>query len=421
VSFVIDSSGSMRGIPIDTCKALVEKTLRQMRSYDRFNIIRFAGSSGSLSEAPIDVTPENVELGVAYLHNLEGKGGTEMLTGIDRWLSQPRDARYLRIVVFLTDGYVGNEDAIHAVIKDKGQDARWFSFGIGNSVNRLLVEGIAELGNGAVEVVLPKEEGAALAAADRLYRRFDSPTLVDVTVDAGGLPIADVYPKRLPDLFAGEPIKITGRYTGAASGEIVFRGRVGDREVAMPVRVELPAEEPGNVALASVWARTRIKDLTQQALGADAEVVTGLEKQIEDLAVEFRLVSKRTSFVAVDESRIVGDGKPLRVLQPVEIPEGVSYGGAVGPEPGTRGVKVASWGVTFVEAADGGLVVAIVDQGSAAFRAKLAPGDVVTSVGGHVVRGVGHLEALFLQTNAATLEVGIKDDDAVKSATLPRP
>ncbi len=421
VTFVIDSSGSMNGVPIETCKALAEKTLRKLRPYDRFNIIRFAGSSGSLAETPIDVTPENIEKGVAYLQNLKGRGGTEMLAGIEHWLAQPRDARYLRIVVFLTDGYIGNEEAIHAIIRDKGQDARWFAFGIGSSVNRFLVEGIAEMGNGAAVVVLPREPEAALKAADRLLRRFDSPMLVDVTVDANGLPLADLYPKRMPDLFAGEPIKVTGRFTGPARGELIFRGRVGDREVAIPVAVDLPDVEEGNVALASVWARTRIKDFSRRMAGTEGEARRGLEQQIESLAVEFRLVSSETSFVAVDESRIVGDGHPLRILQPVEIPEGVTFETAVGPVPGTMGLRVAAWGVTFVETQGGALVVAVTDESGAAAAAGLPVGAVVTSVGGHAVRSAGHLEALLLQAAAGPLDVVFKGrDQATGSATLTR-
>jgi Ca-activated chloride channel family protein len=422
VTFVIDSSGSMNGVPINTCKRLVTKALKQMRPYDRFNIIRFAGSSGSLAETPIDVTPENVEKGLAYLQNLKGSGGTEMLAGVRHWINQPRDPRYLRVVVFLTDGFVGNEEGIHATIRDEGQDARWFAFGIGSSVNRFLVEGIADHGNGAVEVVYPREPQSAEEAADRLFRRFDSPMLVDVTVDANGLPLADVYPKRMPDLFSGEPIKVTGRFTGPATGEILFRGRIGDREVAIPVAVDLPAVEEKNVALASVWARTRIKDLSQQMAGTQDGARAEYEKQIEGLALEFRLVSSQTSFVAVDESRIVGDGNPVRILQPVELPEDVSYETAVGPVPGSMGLRVSAWGVTFVETADGTLAVALVDEGGAAAQAGLRPGAIVTSVGGHVVRSAGHLEALFQQAAAGPLDVAYRQgEEEPATASLVRP
>ncbi len=422
ITFVIDSSGSMRGIPIETSKHLVTTALRRMRAYDRFNIIQFAGGTGSMADAPVEASPENVATGVAYLADLKGTGGTEMLAGVRAWLSQPRDPRYLRVVVFLTDGFVGNEEPIHALIRDEGQDARWFAFGIGSSVNRLLIEGIAELGHGAAEVVLPREQGAADAAAARLFRRFASPLLVDVTIDANGLPLTDVYPRRIPDLFAGEPIKVFGRFTGPARGELLFRGRIGSREVVIPVAVDLPENEPQHAGLASIWARTRIANLSRERLGAEGDARTGLSDRIRELALEFRLMSSETSLLAVDESRIVGDGSPLRVLMPVELPQDVSFEGAVGPRPGARAVRLESWGVTLAEAEDGTLYLLAVDEDGVAAKAGLRVGVYVTAVGGHAVRGVAHLETLLLQAASTQVDVAYRnEDETARATTLPAP
>ncbi len=422
VTFVLDTSGSMEGIPLDTSKALVRTALRDLRPYDRFNVIQFAGSTGSLSDAPIDATPENVQRGLSYVRNLAGGGGTEMLKGLQAWLDQPGDERYLRTVVFLTDGFIGDEERIFATIRDQGQDARWFSFGIGSSVNRYLVEGIAEHGRGACEVVIPKEPEAALQAAARLRERFDAPLLLNVTVDTNGLPIEDIYPKRVPDLFAGQPVRVIGRYTAPAEGELLFRGTVAGRSVSIPVRVVLPEEQTEHASLAAMWARTRVHEIESDLHGTEGDDRDAHLAQIEQLGVEFDLVTRRTAFIAVDDGRFVGDGFPIRVLQPSEIPDGVRYWGAVGAPPGTLGLHVAGWGLTLAESKDGELMVARVQRRGLAARAGLSRGFVVETVAGHRVHNAQHFRALVRQTTTDDVAIGYRNGagEAVRTTTLGR-
>jgi Ca-activated chloride channel family protein len=422
VTFVVDSSGSMNGIPIDTCKALVERSLKQMRPYDRFNIIQFAGSSGSLSEEPVAATPQNVALGIAYVNELQGSGGTQMLQGIRHWIAQPKDPRYLRTVVFLTDGLIGAEESILATIRDQGQDARWFAFGIGSSVNRYLIEDIGRLGNGASEVVLPDEKDAALAAADRLIERFDAPLLLNLELDTDGLPVEDVYPRRLPDLYAGQPVVVTGRYTGPASGQLWFRGTVAGREIAVPVDVDLPEQREDNASLGALWARTRIDEVEDALLGTqDAERDAHLA-EIETLGLEHSLVTRRTSFVAVDDSRVVGDGCPVRLLQPAELPRHVRYWGVVGAPPGVHGAEVRRWGLTVADAEHGELMVASVTRRSRAAHAGLHRGFVIETVGGRKVRNARHFRALVEQAAGRELTIGYRNGagEAVRETKLTR-
>ena len=202
---------------------------------------------------------------------------------------------------------------------------------------------------------------------------------------------------------------------------MLFRGRVGDREVAIPVTVELPAEEPGNEALASVWARTRIADLARAAVGRTGSERLQLDTAVRDLAVDFRLASAQTSFVAVDESRVFGDGRPLRVMVPVALAQGVSYEGTVGPRPGAHPVRLESWGATLVEARDGTLYVLALDHAGPAARSGLPEAAYLTAVGGHAIRGARHLEALLLQTPATSVDLRYLHRGAVGRATMPRP
>jgi len=420
VTFVLDTSGSMRGLPIELSKRVVRRTLRGLRPYDRFNIIRFSGDSGMLSPTPLENTPGHLKQGLDFLDGLHGSGGTEMLRGIRAYLKQPGNPRFVRIVCFLTDGCVGNEAAIHRTIRTQGQSARWYAFGIGSSVNRHLVEGIAEHGNGVAEVVLTRDPKAAEAAAETFLHRLDAPMLTDVTLLTSGLPVTDVYPRKIPDLTAGQPLRLTGRYSAPVEGTLVFRGRVSGRTVVLPFRVKLPEEEKSHAALAPVWARHRIRDLSRQMLTADSAGQENLRRRIVDTAVDHRLVSPYTAFVAVDETRVVGDGRPVRILQPVALPEGVDYEGAVGSRPGGKARRIAAWGVTLAELPDARLVVAGVDGGGPCARTGVKAGDVLAALDRHALFGARHLEALLLQAGGERLNAGFRPGNGDAAARLHR-
>jgi Ca-activated chloride channel family protein len=331
ITFLLDVSGSMQGIPLDISKDIVARSLDSLRPDDKFNIFYFASGNGQLWDEPRSRDADNLREARGFLDDLSGGGGTEMLAGIRRALRGEHDRRRLQMFAFFTDGYVGDEDDILRLVRDERGEARFFAFGIGSSVNRYLIDGIGQFGNGASHVVLPRDENHAARAAERLFDLIDSPVLVDVTIDWNGLPVEDAYPAKLRDLFAGQTIAVVARYTGAAQGTAYVKGRIGDRTVQVPVPIVLPEQEPANEALAPIWARWKIADLSDAMLSPGAG--EQLKRQITDLALEFRLVSQFTAFVAVDESRTVGDGRPLRVMQPVEMPEGVSYEGVFGEQP----------------------------------------------------------------------------------------
>jgi Ca-activated chloride channel family protein len=408
VTFIMDVSGSMSGLPLEMSKEVVRRTLTTLRPQDRFNIVYFASGSGSLAPGPVEHTEANVERGLAYLDALQGGGGTEMLSGLRTYLATEQDPRYLRLVCFLTDGFVGNEDAILTVIKERGQDSRWFALGIGSSVNRHLIDGIAERGRGVAQVVLSRDRAFAERAVTRFFSHIDSPVLVDLVIDTGDLPVTDLEPAQVHDLFAGQPLQLTGRYTGPATGTITVRGRAADRPVELQVMVDLPASAPEHAALPLVWARRRIARLQGEQVGSSDAT---LEEQITQLALEFHLASKYTSFVAVDESRVVGDGQPIRVLQPLELPEGVSYEGAVGADPVGVPLQVPAWGVVLVEQAGGDLLVSEVTAGGPAATQGVTAGDRLVTAARTQVRGLRHLESLLVQHPGVGVELGIRPGD----------
>lgn len=319
VTFLVDASGSMDGPPLATVRRFVRRALSRLRGCDRFNLIRFGDSVDSFADAPVDATRDAVARACDWIDACKAGGGTEMLPAVRRFSEMPTDSRWRRIVGFLTDGFVGNEDEILAAIRSARGGANWFAFGVGSSVNRAFVEGVAAVGHGSSDVVLPGENAAAETAADRCIERLDFPVLSDVRLEANGLPVTDFGIGVRHDLWAGEPICVVGRYTEACEGDLVFRGTVSGREVAIPFRVVLPAYAPERGELVAIWARERIAEWTDDLLTATGDDRALLTTKIENTALDARIVSATTSFVCVDEYSSAG-GEPVSMAVPCEQP-----------------------------------------------------------------------------------------------------
>src|SRR5215468_1358283 len=329
--FVLDTSGSMWGFPLEQAKRLIRRALDELYPGDTFNLITFSGDTHILFPEPVYPTAENIRKAKAVLASRTGGGGTEMMTAIRAALAPSDHQDHVRVVCFITDGYVGNDMEIVGEIQ-KHPNARVFSFGIGNSVNRFLLDKMAEAGRGAVEYVNLADK--AEEAADRFYERVRSPLLTDLYVDWGGLPVTDVYPTRLPDLFSGQPLIITGRYTQAASGKVRLKGTRAGGQFVRDIPVSFSTSTQPFDALAGFWARRRIDDLmSQDWLGMQqGSMKPALQEQITQLGLDYRLMTQFTSFIAVEDRIITKDGKPQRVEVPVERPEGVSHDGIFGEE-----------------------------------------------------------------------------------------
>lgn len=409
ITFILDVSGSMMGAPVTMAKDVITRTLDRLRPADRFNIVYFSGGNAQLWDHARAGTEANVAEAKRFLARLQAGGGTEMLAGVRRALAARHDPAALQMFVFLTDGFVGDDADILRVVKEERGDARFFAFGIGSSVNRYLIDGIGEYGGGTSYTVLPRDPDHSSAAVQRLFDAIDSPVLVDVRIDWNGLPVESVYPGTIHDLFAGQTINVIGRYSKGARGTAYVTGRIGARRVRYPVRVDLPAHERANPALAPTWARHRIHDLSAALLTADAGERSTIEQRITDVAMHFHLVSPYTAFVAVDESRIVGNGRPVRVMQPVELPEGVSYEGIFGGErPVGVPVRIGSWGIDVQGTAEGNVRIGKVVSGSAAARAGVTPGAAVTSVNRVAIHDVAQLERVLLQSTGGGLHVALE-------------
>jgi Ca-activated chloride channel family protein len=350
--FVVDTSGSMEGLPLDTAKQLMRHALGDMRPDDMFNVLRFDETASGLSSTMLPATSGNIEKGLAYVDAMNGMNGTNMLDGIHAALDLPREPGRMRMVLFLTDGYIGNEAEIFKLLERDISDARLFSMGVGSSVNRYLLDGMARVGRGTVTYV--GSDGSMASMIERFYERIETPVLTDIEIDWQGAQVAEVLPGRIPDLFAGQPLTVFGRYEGQPSGEIIVRGQLDGKQVELPVAFDI-ATADGAVGVSSIWARNKVDELLgYPMLTTPNEVGSDTEKAVVELALQYRIMTDFTSFVAVDEQRIVAPNGEIRtVVQPLPIPMGTTYGGLTGEEIG-ESYGVGGLGLTGTGRGGGG-------------------------------------------------------------------
>jgi len=322
--FVLDCSGSMSGRPLEQAKAAVEAALDRMLPGDTFQIIRFSDQASTLGTAPLPATEANLRRARQHLRSLHAGGGTMMRRGIEAALGFRADRHRTRYVTLLTDGYIGNDNEILALVAGAIDDHRIFSFGVGSSPNRFLMERVAKVGRGAVAYVGLEDDAGAVM--DLFFDRVSHPALAQVAIDWGDFPAADVYPERVPDLFVGRPIVLTGRIDGpipaGAHATIRVNGRLGGASASVPIEAA-PRAGGEHAALDAVWARMRIADLADHARTARRS--NAIEREITRTALAHNLVSEFTAFLAVDSiSRTTGE-HGVTVDVPVPVPDGVRY------------------------------------------------------------------------------------------------
>ncbi len=311
--FLLDCSGSMSGLPMEASKKFMREALHNLRPLDAFRIIRFSDTATEFSHAPLPATPANIARGLAYTDQLYGSGGTMMTEGIRQALAAPPLPGTVRNVVFLTDGYIGNEHSVLALVDALRGDARLVAFGVGSGVNRYLLSELGRVGHGFTRYFDPtRGDEDVQAAASALAARLQTPVLTDLEVDWGTLPVTDVSPRKLPDLYAGDTLRITGRFTRPASGEVSIRGSGRNLRASVTHAVAL-SDADSRPAVRRVWARTAIADLMHAfiappALRPDSMNNAQLQAAVTDLGLRHGLTTRWTAFVAV--SRKVYNASP---------------------------------------------------------------------------------------------------------------
>lgn len=316
--FVVDTSSSMHGKPMELAQAAMRRAIEGLRPNDTFRVLSFADTTESLSEDALEANDGNRRRGIAFVDAMHALGRTRMVEGIEAALRPEASADRLRFVVLMTDGYIAAEPEVFRAMHEHLGQSRVFAFGVGSAVNRYLLTRVAEVGRGDVQVVTLDE--SPTAAADAFHERIARPYLTDVQIDWGGLDVRDAYPRRLPDLFADRPLVVHARYAAGGTRDVTLRGRVAGRAFEQTVSVTLPSRGEERPALGSIWARTRIRDLmTAMALRpSDA-----LREEVTQMGLDHHLLTEWTAFIAVDEQSSV-DSPSTTVNQPSQLPAGVS-------------------------------------------------------------------------------------------------
>ncbi len=317
--FVVDISGSMHGYPLNTAKVLLRNLISHLRPTDTFNVMLFSGSSQMLNPAPVAATRANIERAIATIDQQRGGGSTEIVPALKRIAALPKAGDVSRSVIVVTDGYVTVENEVFQLVRRNLGNSNVFAFGIGSSVNRHLIEGIARAGQGEPFVVTKPEMAAA--QAERLRKMIDAPVLTQLKARFDGLEVYDVEPatlNALPDVLGGRPVLLFGKWRGEPRGQLVLEGQAatGTHTDVVPVR----APDADAAALRHLWARSRIQQLSdQEAL----EGGSGQRDAITALGLHYSLLTQYTSFIAIDQVVRTTEAAET-VNQPLPLPQGVS-------------------------------------------------------------------------------------------------
>jgi RNA polymerase sigma factor (sigma-70 family) len=331
VVFVLDRSGSMGGWKIVAARRALARMVDTLSDQDRFSILAFDNTIETVPEwggaGLVAGTDRNRFRAVEFLAKIDARGGTEMAQPLDLGVRQltggpgERD----RILVLITDGQVGNEDQILRNMARRVRGLRIFTLGIDQAVNEGFLLRLATLGGGMSKVV--ESEERLDEVMDKIHRRIGTPVLTGLRLEPAGLRFdpETIVPARMPDLFAGVPLCILGRYHGAATGRQALQARDSSGSAWAETVAATTSDNP---AIASVWARGHVREL-EDLFASGSGDRTRLEKRIIATSLQFNVLSRFTAFVAVDRSEVVNQGgKVQRITQPVEAPAGWAMFGA---------------------------------------------------------------------------------------------
>jgi Ca-activated chloride channel homolog len=294
VIFIIDTSGSMSGASIEQAREALLTGLSTLRPNDRFNLIQFNSSFDCLFDAPVAATADKIADARRYVIGLRANGGTEMLPALSAAFAMPRSQEHLRQILFVTDGAVSNEAELMRTIHEGLGDARLFTVGIGSAPNGYFMRTAAQTGRGTFTFI--GQAGEVEQRMSDLLHKLTTPALTDIELHwpAGVTP--EYAPEQISDLYADEPIIITARLPRKTRGTLAISGkaaRAWTRQISLD-------EVESRAGVATLWARNRIADIVnQQAQGVADDVI---RQQVLPLALEYQVVSKYTSLLAVDKT-----------------------------------------------------------------------------------------------------------------------
>ncbi len=328
VTYIIDTSGSMHGESIRQAKAALQLSIKRLRTVDKFNIIEFNSITNKLFNDSRPASVKNTFIAKNFVKRLTADGGTEMLPAIKAALQQNTDEKYIRQILFLTDGSVGNEAELFSLIKNQLGNNRLFTIAIGSAPNSHFMTKAAKFGRGTYTYIGKISEVQEKMAG--LFSKLEKPVMHNIKVQWPADIIAEVWPKRLPDLYAGEPLVFTARVNKnsvtSGNNKLLISGKRHNQPWAMELSLDSSKQDTG---ISVLWARNKIASIMdgirEYRNNSTSDVVKELKEKIINIALSHHLVSKYTSLVAVDTtpSRAVFDGLKTTTV-PNSIPRGTA-------------------------------------------------------------------------------------------------
>jgi Ca-activated chloride channel family protein len=326
VEFIIDTSGSMQGPSIEQARAALQMGVDRLSSGDRFNVIRFSNTASSLYQEPQPLSEASRALASQFIASLRADGGTEMRPPLELAFAVAPSDGLLRQIVFITDGSVGNEAEIISLIRKNIGDARLFTVGIGGSPNAFFLQEAAVAGRGSYTYIAEREQ--VRARMEDLFRKIESPALVDLSVQWPGSEKSELAAPMPGDLYAGDPLVVLAHATGlpAANQVLTLSGRTHGIAWTRQIPIASVTKQAG---IAKLWARERIGALVRQRnFGGDAAEA---QAAIVEISLQHHLVSEFTSLVAVDDSPARPPGVADRSEQaPTSAPAGSYWANTTG-------------------------------------------------------------------------------------------
>ncbi|MCW8194903.1 marine proteobacterial sortase target protein [Proteobacteria bacterium 005FR1] len=322
--FVIDTSGSMAGEPIEQAKSALLSGLKHLRPGDRFNIVEFNSHTRPLWSAARAADGYNLNEAAIFIRSLHADGGTEMRPALEFAFRQRQDRGFVRQVVFITDGSVADEAELFSLIERESGNSRLFTVGIGSAPNSHFMQKAAEAGRGSFTFIGSQEQ-VERAMVDLFYK-LKNPLMTNIRIDLGA-GSAEVFPARIPDLYAGEPLTLALRSDGMPPGQVTI---TGERN-GMPFSQQLSLDDASlSTDISKLWARRKLRDLYDQERNAHSsgeQQSAALKDEITQLALAHQLMSTYTSFIATEETVSRPADSPLLAQA---IPNALPAGSAMG-------------------------------------------------------------------------------------------
>lgn len=290
IIYVIDTSGSMGGQSIIQARAALELALTKLKPGDKFNVIQFNSFTSKLFNHTQAFNQNTLSQALNYVRTLQANGGTEMASALNAALNNQSHNGYLRQVIFLTDGSIGNEQALFEIIENKLGKSRLFTIGIGSAPNSHFMQRAANFGRGTHTYIGKLQEVQTKMQA--LFEKIENPVLKDIAIDWMETDM-EIWPQKISDLYKGEPLLITAK-TKHQLGDINITGKIAGEIWSSNLKLDGGQSREG---ISALWARKKIAALMQEKRNAEFE---SIKQTIIETALEHHLVSKYTSLVAVD-------------------------------------------------------------------------------------------------------------------------